>query len=350
MMNIKHTLLAAVAALGFTACGLINDESDCVESVNVFEFTYDMNLKFADAFSAEVKSVTLLGFDQSGTLVYAQRARQSEMGPDGNKLTVTLAPGKYNFLVWGGDYDNHFNIADAKIGQSKLTDFTCQLFTEASHPDSPDAPQTHGHSANRLEHLFHALVTLDLPYASPSNPAHHTINLTKDTNTIRVMLQQQSTASELRADDFIFEISDRNGHLNHDNTMLSDLSQGHVMYHPWQTSEASTDYTTDSRADGADGHINVVLAELTTSRLHPGNNTTLTVRKRDTGKVLFSIPLQKYALMIRNSNFANMDAEEYLDRQDDFSMTFILDENQQWVAVQINVLNWRVNYVREDLQ
>lgn len=350
MMNIKHTLLAAIAVLGFCSCDLINDESDCVESVNVFEFTYDMNLKFADAFKAEVKSVTLLGFDQAGTLVYAQRARQSEMGPDGNKLTVSLEPGTYQFLVWGGDYDNHFNIADAQIGLSKLTDFTCKLLTEATHPDSPTAPATHGHSSNRLEHLYHALVTLKLDYASPSNPAHHTINLTKDTNTIRVMLQQQNRESQLRAEDFIFEITDRNGHLNHDNTMHSDPDQGHVMYHPWHMSEASTDYNTDdSRADGTE-HLDVVLAELTTSRLHPDNNTTLTVRHRENGNVLFSIPLQKYALMIRNSQFSGMDAEEYLDRQDDFSLTFILDENQRWTAVVINVLDWRVTYSQQGMQ
>lgn len=131
--------------------------------------------------------------------------------------------------------------------------------------------------------------------------------------------------------------------------MHSDMTKGHVMYHPWATSEASTDYSTGSRADAADGRINVVLAELTTSRLHPDNNTTLTVRKRDTGKLLFSIPLQKFALMIRNSNFASMDPEEYLDRQDDFSLTFILDENQQWVAVEINVLNWREVYTKTNV-
>lgn len=350
MMNIKKILIAAVALLSLSACSLIKDDSDCVESVNVFEFTYDRNLKFADAFSSEVKSVTLLGFDPSGTLVYARRARQSEMGPDGNKLTVNLAPGKYDFLVWAGDYDEHFDIADAKIGQSKLTDFTCKLLTEQTHPDSPSAPETHGHSAKKLEHLFHALVSLNLTYASPSAPAHHVINLTKDTNTIRVMLQQQSAASELKAEDFIFEITDRNAHLNHDNSMHPDKTKGHVMYHPWHLAEASTEYTTTSRADGDGGRINVVLAELTTGRLHPDNNTMLTVRNRNTGKTLFSLPLQNFALMIRSQAFASMDPEEYLDRQDEFALTFILDENQQWIAVQINVLNWRVVYERPTLQ
>lgn len=356
-MKIKLALFAAIAALGFTSCGLINDDSDCVESVNVFEFSYDRNLKFADAFTAEVKSVLLLGFDQSGTLVYARRARQSEMGQDGKTLEIRMQPGEYDFLVWGGDYDDHFSIADAKIGQSKLTDFTCLLNTDENHPDSPDAPLTHGHSTNQLEHLYHALVHLTLPYSSPSAPAHHKINLTKDTNTIRIMLQQQNAEHALKASDFIFEITDRNAHLNHDNTMHPDQDQGHVMYHPWNTSEGSTEYNTDSKSraenDGttapAEGRIDVVLAELTTNRLHPDNNTVLTVRKRDTGKTLFSIPLQKFALMIRNSNFAKMDAEEYLDRQDDFSLTFILDENQHWTAVSINVLNWRVVYERPDL-
>lgn len=346
------SLLSVASAMGISSCSLINDESDCVDSVNIFEFYYDHNLKFADAFNAEVKSVTLLGFDKSGTLVYARRERQSEMGPDGKSLEVRMKPGKYDFLVWAGDYDEHFEIASAEIGKSKLTDFTCRLQTEATHPDSPNAPENHGHSAKRLEHLFHALVSLDLTYSSPASPARHKIHLTKDTNTVRVMLQQQNAETSIKSDDFIFEITDRNGHLNHDNSKHPDLKEGNVMYHPWALGEGSTEYITgESRAGEANGlptgQVNVVLAELTTGRLFIDNPTTLTIRRREDGQRLFSIPMIDFALMVKSQRWADMDPQEYLDRQDEFSMTFILDQNQRWIAVEININGWR--YIHENV-
>lgn len=346
------SLLSVAAAMGISSCSLINDESDCVDSVNIFEFVYDHNLKFADAFTAEVKSVTLLGFDENGTLVYARRERQSEMGPDGKSLEVRMKPGKYDFLVWAGDYDEHFDIATAEIGKSKLTDFTSRMQTEATHPDSPNAPENHGHSAQRLEHLFHALVTLDLPYSSPASPARHKINLVKDTNTVRVMLQQQNAHATLSADDFIFEITDRNGHLIHDNSKHPDPTEGNVMYHPWALGEGSTEYiSVPSRASEGDapatGKVNVVLAELTTGRLFADNPTTLTIRRREDGQRLFSIPMVDFALMVKSQRWAEMDPQEYLDRQDEFSMTFILDEKQKWIAVEININGWR--YIHENV-
>lgn len=349
MKRISHTFAAAcvaiVSALTFSSCSLINDDSDCVDSFNVFEFSYDRNLKFADAFTSEVKAVTLLGFDTNGVLAYARRASRSEMGPDGKSLEVRLEPGTYDFLVWAGEYDDDFTIARPVIGKSLLEDFTCLLNTSASHNDSPDAPVACGHCDRPLESLFHALVRLELPYASPSSPARQTINLTKNTNTIRVMLQQQNAESTLSADDFIFEITDRNAHLNHDNSLHPDQDQGNVIYHPcYPVTEGATDYISTRADDGGDatGKLNVVLAEFITGRLHRDYSTTLTVRRRSDGKTIFRIPLQKYALMIRSHYFRNMDEQEYLDRQDEYSLTFILDENQKWIQVIIEVLGWRV--------
>lgn len=363
MKPLKRKFLAALtavaSAMGVCSCSLINDDSDCVDSYNVFEFTYDHNLKFADAFAAEVKSVTLMGFDsESGTLVYASRTPREQLeGAKKNSLTVRLEPGRYDFLVWAGDYDDHFLIADAKIGKSKLTDFTCRLKTEQSHPDSPDAPETHGHSAQRLEHLFHALVSLDLTYASPSAPLRHQINLTKDTNSIRIMLQQQNAESPLSKDDFIFEVTDRNAHLNHDNSQASDPALGNVIYHPWATSEGSTDYKPTDRSGDDSGNIDVtmtnvdvLLAEMTVGRLFADTEPMLTVKRRSDGETLFSIPLLKYALMMRGKYWADMEPQEFLDRQDEFSLTFILDKNQKWISVAINILGWHEVYVKTEAQ
>ena len=66
------TVLAIiVTAFLFVSCdGMIyNDEGDCSVRYRL-KFRYDMNLKFADAFAHEVKSVRLYAFTPDGELVW----------------------------------------------------------------------------------------------------------------------------------------------------------------------------------------------------------------------------------------------------------------------------------------
>ena len=37
-----------------------------------------------------------------------------------------------------------------------------------------------------------------------------------------------------------------------------------------------------------------------------------------------------------------MSDQEYLDRQDEYNMTFFLDENNRWLATTIIINSWRV--------
>ena len=337
--------------MAMTSCSLINDDSDCVDSANVISFSYDKNLKFADAFDHEVKSVTLLAFDSNGTLAYAGRAKRDQLGDDGRSMTVRLAPGEYDMLVWAGDYDSDFNIPAPAVGTSRLTDFTCLLNMQPSHPDSPDAPATNGHSSAHLENLYHALVHLKLPYASPSNPARHNINLTKNTNNIRVMLQQQDAENDLSENDFIFEITDNNAHLCHDNSRHPESDKTNVTYHPWAVTSGITDYNKpeiSSKAD-AEAKLNFLIAEFTTGRLFADSNPMLNVTRRSDGKTLFSFPLVDYALKIRGKDLEKMDNQEFLDRQDEYSMTFILDKNLRWISVEININGWTLKEIRQSL-
>lgn len=336
--------------LTLSSCSLINDESDCVDSANVFTFTYDRNLKFADAFASEVKSVSMLAFDLDGTLAYASRTPRTQL-IDGNGLAVNLTPGEYDILVWAGNYDSHFNIPTPRVGQSKLSDFECLLKTDASHPDSPDADAKFGHSSASLESLFHCLQRVSLPYASPSAPARHTLNLTKDTNSVRIMLQQQNADSEFNPNDFIIEIEGSNAHLLHDNSLNAESAHAPVIYHPWDLSAGSIDYNENIRATDADGNAkyNYLIAELTTGRLCPDSPMTLRVSQRESGKELFTFPLINYALEMRGAKWSHLDPADFLDRQDDYSLTFVLDRSLNWTSVSIIINGWRKVFKNQTL-
>ena len=71
LYSIKRLLIALLAFGPFASCSsfVYEDESDCTVYYRL-KFRYDMNLKFADAFAHEVKSVRLYAFNTDNELVW----------------------------------------------------------------------------------------------------------------------------------------------------------------------------------------------------------------------------------------------------------------------------------------
>jgi hypothetical protein len=78
------------------------------------------------------------------------------------------------------------------------------------------------------------------------------------------------------------------------------------------------------------------------------NNPILTITN-DKGEKVLSIPLIDYALLVKGHYNRNMDNQEYLDRQDEYNMTFFLDENDHWVDSFIYINSWKVVLNNADL-
>ena len=55
-----------------------------------------------------------------------------------------------------------------------------------------------------------------------------------------------------------------------------------------------------------------------------------------------SIPLVDYALLVKGFYNRDMDDQEYLDRQDEYNMTFFLDDNGNWLSSSVIINSWRV--------
>ena len=53
------------------------------------------------------------------------------------------------------------------------------------------------------------------------------------------------------------------------------------------------------------------------------------------------LPLAEYALLVKGYYRENMGDQEYLDRQDEYSLTLFLDEGE-WVSSVIYINSWRV--------
>ena len=347
LLNLAGALLAFAAVFPLAGCHAIYDESDCTESYNLIKLEYDHNMKFADAFPSEVKRVHLLAFDsKTGILVKAVDQSRDQLR-DGNKVELAVEPGEYDLLVWGGDYRTHFDIAEPVVGKSTIEEFHARLKRQ-------ELADGH-HSGEDLEALFHGLKHVDLPYASPSKPNVETVKLKKNTNVIRVVLQHVS-GEPIDHSTFNFTIRDNNGWLNHDNSLRDSRE---IQYHPWLLKSGMIDINTDPKdAPGTRcpdffkstrSILGGSLAEFTLNRLLMENNPRLTVTDRS-GKTVLDISVRDYALLVKGFYNEKMDDQEYLDRQDEYNMTFFLDEGNRWINAVIIINNWRIVYNKTPLE
>ena len=66
------------------------------------------------------------------------------------------------------------------------------------------------------------------------------------------------------------------------------------------------------------------------------------VTTNDKGEKVLSIPLIDYALLVKGHYNREMSDQEYLDRQDEYNMTFFLDENGHWANSTIIINDWQI--------
>ena len=97
----KTAVAAAMMCLSLQSCdGVIyDDEGDCSVRYRM-KFAYDMNMKWADAFPNEVKSVRLYAFDAQGKLVWQKTESGARLAADDYAMEIDLPAGKYHFVAW----------------------------------------------------------------------------------------------------------------------------------------------------------------------------------------------------------------------------------------------------------
>lgn len=107
MTHIKNTFTKALVSsftmallLSSSACSLMHDDyADCRQELRV-NFVYDMNMKFADAFKGQVKSVTLHAYDADGNLAQEKTESSEAILARGGYMTLDVKPGNYHLEVW----------------------------------------------------------------------------------------------------------------------------------------------------------------------------------------------------------------------------------------------------------
>lgn len=353
-------VFAGVALLGSTALlsscdGVIYEDLDPCSVNYALRFRWDYNMLFADAFKENVGSVAVYGFDSdTEKLAWVITEKGEALAADGYMMSLNeIKPGSYKVVAWcglenDGERGESFLVPDLVAGESTLSDLTCRMEREVREDG------TH-HSSSDLYDLYHGSVeNVEIQSVTdPSNKGDHiyTVNLLKDTNSVRIILQQLS-GNDIDADKFTYTIEESNGLLNHDNSLLDDET---ITYHPWQQKNGVASVLTpeESSTRGlanplygdiptrAEGDVKVAIADLTMSRLIADRQSVLTV-KNDEGATVARIPLTDYALLVKDRYTREMTDQEYLDRQDNYTLTFFLDANSNWLSASILINSWRV--------
>ena len=321
----RFTITIASLVLALASCdSLVYDyEGDCKYYVH---FKYDYNMKWADAFAHEVRGVTLYVLDKDGNVLMKKTESGEALGREGYCMALDIEPGEYDFIAWAGvEEPVSFDIPESGI----KTGLTARLGREHETDGS-------AHIRKDIDRLYYGhLENVRLEY-----DYHITLPLMKDTNNIRVILQHLS-GEPVPEDRFTYTITDNNGYLNWDNSVLEDEK---LTYHAWYVGSGSAETEPENTGTKAQETFSTALAEFTVSRLMADHapDTRLIVTRTEDGEEIININLIDALLLVKGYYNRSMSDQEYLDRNDEYSLTFFLDEGFRWMNAYIYINSWRV--------
>ncbi|MDE5786970.1 MAG: FimB/Mfa2 family fimbrial subunit [Bacteroidaceae bacterium] len=337
---VAKVCMALVCVLALSSCNnwLYDEEGDCSVYYRL-RFRYDRNLKWADAFANEVTSVHLYAFNTSGVLVWQKEEQIDPLMAADYSMLLDLPAGDYQLLAWcglqnDGERDESFSVPEARIGETRMEELQCALNRKYNEAGA--------YSNERLYRLFHGMLEVSLPADEDGGSYDYTMYLTKNTNHIRVMLYHLS-GEDVDVSQFNFRIEDENGLMAYDNKLLADET---ITYLPWDTLSSEIGL---EREDGSRALVTTkgAIADFTVGRMLPEHREKmfLTITTKE-GDLVGRIPLVRYALLgkeyYEKEYKHKMGDEEFLDREDEYVMTFFLDENHQWISSQILIHSWRI--------
>lgn len=319
-------LCAVSIGFVFSSCERIYEDLEpCPHGVSL-RFVYDYNMLYANAFSSSVDCLTLYIYDENGNYVDTRTVTGTALQDEDYRMTVDLKEGTYRFVAYGGLACDRstFSVLQEPSPGSTYTDLRVEM-----HKNRLSAPVP---EERRLHDLFRGELTLE----TAEMYSEGTVKMMKNTNNIRLVLQQIN-GKPVHAGDFEFILTDDNTLFNYDNDLLSN---GMTAYQPWASGEAAAGVSGDGENEGKP--VIVAFSEFSTSRLMMKNSPRLVIRRNNDGKEIVDIPLNEYLLLLKSELYAKMPPQEFLDRESVWSMVFFLGDDMNWITTHIKINDWIV--------
>lgn len=271
-----------------------------------------------DAFHTQVDKVELYVFDKDGKFLFSQTAEDAPLTTGSYRMEIPLPVGEYKFMAWAGAHDS-YEITPFTRAASTMEEMKLKLKRDQSLIINKE-----------LEPLWYGEI-INVKFDARTNQTE-VINLIKDTNKVRFGFMGATPQWMINVDDYTYEIIESNGCLDYDNSLLNDDV---LSYQPYFTTQESP---------------SEVLVELNTMRLMADRQTRFVVTEKRTQKRVLDINLTRYLLMSEMEGHKNWTSQEYLDRQDEYAIVFILSNpspSDPWLAVQVSINDWTYYFQTE---
>lgn len=309
------------ASMTLTSC-ITEDLQECPNDYRL-RIVYNRNMLNADAFATSVHSVDIQVFDHStGERVYRTGESGEALASGDYTVSLPVPPGNYDILCLGGMAEGE-SFSYTTPGAEELTGQGVQLNAADNE------------SGKRLNDLFHGLLRdvtfIDNNDIGSFETQTKTIYLTKNTNRVNVLLMNLD-GNEMREKDFDVTITSANGDMDYDNTLLQKRQ---ITYRPWSITPIAGETGQNVSTQSA------LSSEFSLSRLTGDTQSRLDVVRLSDGERIISVPLEDNLLLYKGAFFDSMSDDEYLNREYDYNITFILDANNNWdSAAMIYINRW----------
>lgn len=305
------------------------------------QFKYDYNVQRADMFKDHVGGLSVFVYDEQGNFIarhdaYNDAVSQPLKDPN-YAMRINLEPGKYRFATFAFQkkYEDalaqpgaKFQIALPQQGDN-ITALHARLDREQGKVNNQSQP---------LDTLWQGLSN-ELVEVKDLQVTRHTIGLVRDTKQLTISLHQTDEPANINADDFSYQITNANGDISYDNSLLPDEELTYTPYYTWTTEFKDTEGNVKERT----AHAALMFSRLIWHPVEENDkNAILTITNKTTGEEVARINLADYLAQCRGAFEAQHYSEqEFLDREYDYKLDFFLQGNKwRYAEIRISILDW----------
>lgn len=346
-------LLLAILAGAITACDSVLDYNEDCDIEYCVKFKYDYNMEEVDVFAEQVRTVTLYAFDDNNNLVYQKTDEGEQLGDKNYAMNVDIDPSQYHLIVWAGLNDGSFAYPLLYPNLSKIEELNVKTLRRQVTRSHTEEEKGQYIVENSLHSLWHSEVKKGTTTRSGRQQIT-TVPLVKNTNTIHVIVAQVNQSEgpitkALTEETFECAIYDDNGYMNYDNSLLPDNL---LTYKPYNVKSETVTTRAFSAENEAAKAYQGVSSDVSIARLVEGQTPELTIKNSTTQEVLFhSSDLIKYFEEVDAEKYKNRNytLQEYLDREDEYTIKIFVDEKLALIKTVIDVNDWIIQINDIDL-
>ena len=409
---IQKGFVAMMAAMALSSCDMMTEDLDDCPTGLYVNFVYDYNIQRADMFKDHVGSLTLYVYDESDRLVASKTMGGSQLSKYGSYIHFTeeeLAPDHtYRLMAIAFQNDQlSTNGAKYRLTGNNIGDQWKQFFINLDHKATRQ-PDNYFYVSNAtpLDTLWHTLTTVTTPADSmpkqlypamltpakcdyswqrdgsiktngqetvsvvSGEPTYATLSLIRDTKHLNITLRsidnENAEDNMVKDEDFTVEIIDNNSQLDCQNNLSNPADTlVYTPYQQWTTTFVGSNQVVSESAAHYDLMFNRLLyknafvtndqyAILSQDDVAKSRNAVLLIRKKDTGEIIFGINLPYILSSGRTYQERYYHYQEYLDREYDYRLQFILkggrvEEIQLFLGLDVHIIPWVMRTQNETL-